>query len=1078
MKKANQEKGNNMKRNKILSIFLLSAMVLGSFSTYAQDSRNRAASTVVADGLAQLPASNVTVFNQVMGEMARTGAQGVEQIAGMLTPADKGKNAKFEYALNGIVDFVTLPGNEKLATDVRKGLIASLDKVTDNPNKAFLLTLLANCGKSEDAKVMAKYITDDYLSKFAAQGLAKLPDCDNAVLELMKAGSAPKALLADVAYKRKIKAAEPILLSWLAAGGDATTLAAVQGALGVCGSAKSLKALEKAAKAVKFADDATSATDSYLQLLDNLGKSNDVVKAAKVLLKADVEPVQCAGLRLLIKNDAANASKYVTEALKSNNRDFRNAALRYGVDYAGKGIIDAVAAKAGGLSADALTDVVRWLGNSKATNQMNIVEKAIGSSNEELAHAGIEAAGKIGGDAALQVLMTALQGNYSAQAQSTLLSFNGNIGNAVVKALDGDANMQVKALELASQRHIHAAYDKVINLVSAGDATVSAAAIQAMKGVASKDNFAQLGTLLESASTDNVKALQSAMKNAIAAESQDEQYAVVNNQLKKSAKPQLYYPLLAQVGNEPALTTLVAAYGKADTRSAALDALMQVNNQGVINPLFDIAEAESDLRSTILPRYLQLVKGSNLNDALRYLCYRRALDLKPEAKIGNAYIKALGDVRTLQSLMLVGNYLGNAETALTAAQAVQSIAKNHELLGGDAVKHVLVKAKEVFAAQSDADSGYAVNELNGLIAKVKTTGFKKLVNNETARNQFALPSKYENFEMCFDWRSADESTLCLRSMPEVTINGNDGVSFMYGDKKNKETVNTDECWNTLYVKVVNDRLKVVSNGVIIAENVTMLNSPKTKQVNFSGLIKLIGKDSGLFDIRDLYINELATTPVFKLSADEVKQGYEVLFDGRTLDKWHGNKTSYVPEDGAIVVSAQYGGEGNLYTNKKYSDFVLRFEFCFVEEGANNGIGIRTTEGVDAAYEGMEIQVLDHDASIYKGLHPYQQHGSVYGVVVPKHVNFTQNKWNVEEIVAKGDNIKVTVNGEVITDCNIREACKGHNVAPDGSKNNPYTIDHRNHPGLFNKDGLVCFCGHGPGVKFRNVRILDLSKNKK
>lgn len=84
-------------------------------------------------------------------------------------------------------------------------------------------------------------------------------------------------------------------------------------------------------------------------------------------------------------------------------------------------------------------------------------------------------------------------------------------------------------------------------------------------------------------------------------------------------------------------------------------------------------------------------------------------------------------------------------------------------------------------------------------------------------------------------------------------------------------------------------------------------------------------------------------------------------------------------------------------------------------------------------------------------------------------------WNTEEIRAVGDHITVTVNGEVIVDGDIRKACKGHNVDPGGSYNNPYTVDHLNHPGLFNKKGLISFCGHGPGVRFRNVRIKDLSK---
>ena len=221
-----------------------------------------------------------------------------------------------------------------------------------------------------------------------------------------------------------------------------------------------------------------------------------------------------------------------------------------------------------------------------------------------------------------------------------------------------------------------------------------------------------------------------------------------------------------------------------------------------------------------------------------------------------------------------------------------------------------------------------------------------------------------------------------------------------------------------------------------------------------------------------------TAKVTTLSEEESKAGFELLFDGTNLDKWTGAKETYVPIDGAIYVSAHYGSEGNLYTTKKYSDFVFRFEFCFVRPGINNGVGIRTSEGVDAAYEGMEIQILDHDDPIYKGLREYQIHGSVYGIIPAKRYKHKPlGTWNYEEIRAEGDHITVTLNGEVIVDGNIREACQGHNMAPEGSKDNPYTVDHRNHPGLFNKDGLICFCGHGEGLKLRNIRVLDLSKQK-
>ena len=291
----------------------------------------------------------------------------------------------------------------------------------------------------------------------------------------------------------------------------------------------------------------------------------------------------------------------------------------------------------------------------------------------------------------------------------------------------------------------------------------------------------------------------------------------------------------------------------------------------------------------------------------------------------------------------------------------------------------------------------------------------------------------------------------------------------------KATANKPGEWNTMQVKVVNDRVTVILNGVTTCENVILENTCNREIPAYAkGQILLIAGGAPV-SFREMYINELPATPRFELSAEEAAEGFEVLFDGRSLHKWTGNTTNYVPLNGTIDVTAQYGGSGNLYTKKEYDDFILRFEFAFDREGVNNGIGIRTPMGVDAAFEGMEIQILDHDAPIYKDIKNYQQHGSVYGVIAAKRVKFPPlGDWNVEEIRAVGDRITVTVNGEVILDGNIREACQGHCVGDPGEKGNHYMIDHRNHPGLFNKSGHLGLLGHGAGIQFRNLRVLDLS----
>ena len=196
-----------------------------------------------------------------------------------------------------------------------------------------------------------------------------------------------------------------------------------------------------------------------------------------------------------------------------------------------------------------------------------------------------------------------------------------------------------------------------------------------------------------------------------------------------------------------------------------------------------------------------------------------------------------------------------------------------------------------------------------------------------------------------------------------------------------------------------------------------------------------------------------------------KEGYKILFDGTALHEWVGNKTSYIIEDGNIAVYPKRGGNGNLYTKDEYSDFIYRFEFKLTP-GANNGIGIRAPLTGDGAYEGMEIQVLDNDADIYKDLKPYQYHGSVYGVIPAKR-GFLKpvGEWNQEEIDIRGNRIKITLNGTVIVEGDIAEA----------SRNG--TADHRDHPGLKRTTGHIGFLGHGDVLFFRNIRIKDLSKTE-
>jgi hypothetical protein len=200
---------------------------------------------------------------------------------------------------------------------------------------------------------------------------------------------------------------------------------------------------------------------------------------------------------------------------------------------------------------------------------------------------------------------------------------------------------------------------------------------------------------------------------------------------------------------------------------------------------------------------------------------------------------------------------------------------------------------------------------------------------------------------------------------------------------------------------------------------------------------------------------LLVLPAFGADSEE---GFVSLFDGKTLDGWQGGKDGYEIVDGAIVCKEK--GGGNLYTAKEYADFHLKFEFKLTP-GANNGIGIRTPLEGDAAYVGMEIQVLDDDR--YKDrIKDFQHHGSVYGVVAAKSGHLKPvGEWNTEEIIVQGKQVKVILNGETIVDADVEKA------------STPKTIDGHDHPGLKRDKGYISFCGHGAHVEYRNLRLKEL-----
>ncbi len=196
-----------------------------------------------------------------------------------------------------------------------------------------------------------------------------------------------------------------------------------------------------------------------------------------------------------------------------------------------------------------------------------------------------------------------------------------------------------------------------------------------------------------------------------------------------------------------------------------------------------------------------------------------------------------------------------------------------------------------------------------------------------------------------------------------------------------------------------------------------------------------------------------------------ERGFKPLFDGQSLAGWklvNPKGDGYGVTNGVLFCAK--GAGGNLFTEAEYENFILRFEFK-LEEGSNNGLGIRAPLEGDAAYLGMEIQILDEVAA-EKGkwgrLKPEQFHGSIYGVAAAERGALKPpGEWNTEEVIVDGREITVSVNDVKILEVDLNDIKDPAKIA--------------RHPGLFRPRGHLGFLGHGDYIEFRNIRIKELPR---
>ncbi|MHC4539283.1 MAG: 3-keto-disaccharide hydrolase, partial [Planctomycetota bacterium] len=258
---------------------------------------------------------------------------------------------------------------------------------------------------------------------------------------------------------------------------------------------------------------------------------------------------------------------------------------------------------------------------------------------------------------------------------------------------------------------------------------------------------------------------------------------------------------------------------------------------------------------------------------------------------------------------------------------------------------------------------------------------------------------YGDFEMLVDWKikKDGDSGIYLRGTPQVQIwdtdrpNAGVGSGGLYNNKRNpsKPKKKADKPvgqWNTFRIFMMGELVTVILNDELVVDNVVMENywdKERVKPIFPMGQIELQNHGNTLY-FRNIFIREIPREKgTNRLTKQERQEGFKRMFNGRDLKGWEGNSQGYAVEDGIMICDPSLGGKGDLYTADEYGDFIMRFEFRLTP-GANNGLAIRVPFKGHAAYQGMELQILDHNSPRYRGwLKDYQHHGSIYGVVPAK-----------------------------------------------------------------------------------------------
>jgi hypothetical protein len=217
----------------------------------------------------------------------------------------------------------------------------------------------------------------------------------------------------------------------------------------------------------------------------------------------------------------------------------------------------------------------------------------------------------------------------------------------------------------------------------------------------------------------------------------------------------------------------------------------------------------------------------------------------------------------------------------------------------------------------------------------------------------------------------------------------------------------------------------------------------------------------------------------QLTETEKADGWELLFDGSSTEKWRGAHKDTFPEkgwkveDGILALYAESGGEsteaGDIVTREQFSDFEFSLEFKLTP-GANSGIKYFVTENekTTGSAIGLEYQLLDDErhGDAKAGRDGNRTVASLYDLIPAGEKRIREpGMWNMARIVSMDRKVQHYLNGSKQVEF-VRGSPAFRDLVAISKYNKWENFGEA-------EAGHILLQEHGNNVLFRNIKIRRL-----